>query len=96
MRNKSEGQKIDLLVTNGILLTLAQGSGQILNGAVAISGNRIIALGPKSEIEKRFEASKTIDAREGLIMPGLVNAHTHAPMSLFRGLADDLPLNRLA
>ena len=75
------------------LLTLAQGSGQILNGAVAISGNRIIALGPKSEIEKRFEASKTIDAREGLIMPGLVNAHTHAPMSLFRGLADDLPLN---
>ncbi len=92
MRNKSEGQKIDLLVTNGILLTLAQGSGQILNGAVAISGNRIIALGPKSEIEKRFEASKTIDAREGLIMPGLVNAHTHAPMSLFRGLADDLPL----
>ena len=92
MRNKSEGQKIDLLLTNGTLLTLTPGSGQIPNGAVAISGNRIIALGPKSGIEKRFEASKTIDAREGLIMPGLVNAHTHAPMSLFRGLADDLPL----
>ncbi len=92
MRIKSEGQKIDLLVTNGTLLTLTPGSGQILNGAVAVSGNKIIALGPKSEIEKGFEASKTIDAREGLIMPGLVNAHTHAPMSLFRGLADDLPL----
>ena len=92
MRDKDEGRKIDLLITNGTLLTLTPGSGQILNGAVAISGNRIFALGPKSEIEKRFEASKTIDAREGLIMPGLVNAHTHAPMSLFRGLADDLPL----
>jgi 5-methylthioadenosine/S-adenosylhomocysteine deaminase len=92
MGNKSEKRKIDCLVTNGTLLTLAQGSGPILNGTVAISGNTIIALGPKSEIEKRFEASKTIDARGGLIMPGLVNAHTHAPMSLFRGLADDLPL----
>jgi len=92
MGNKSEERKIDCLVTNGTLLTLTQGSGPILNGTVAISGNRIIALGPKSEIEKRFEASKTIDARGGLIMPGLVNAHTHAPMSLFRGLADDLPL----
>ena len=93
MGNKSEERKIDCLVTNGTLLTLTQGSGPIPNGTVAISGNRIIALGPKSEIEKRFEPSRTIDARGGLIMPGLVNAHTHAPMSLFRGLADDLPLN---
>lgn len=92
MRDKGAGEKIDLLVTNGTLLTLTPGSGQVLNGAVAISGNRITALGPRSEIEKRFEASKTIDAREGLIMPGLVNGHTHAAMSLFRGLADDLSL----
>jgi 5-methylthioadenosine/S-adenosylhomocysteine deaminase len=53
---------------------------------------RIAAVGAKTQVESLFEASETIDARSGLIMPGLVNAHTHAAMSLFRGLADDLPL----
>lgn len=61
-------------------------------GAVAISADRIAAVGPESAVGARFLAAKTIDARGGIIMPGLVNTHTHAPMTLFRGLADDLPL----
>lgn len=82
----------DLLLTNGKILTLSPGSKPISEGALAIADGRIAALGAKARVESLYEAAKTIDARGGLIMPGLVNAHTHAAMSLFRGLADDLPL----
>ena len=82
----------DLLLTNGTILPLAPGSKPISEGALAIIDGRIVAVGAKAQVESFFEAAKTIDARGGLIMPGLVNAHTHAAMSLFRGLADDLPL----
>jgi 5-methylthioadenosine/S-adenosylhomocysteine deaminase len=92
MGNRKRKQKVDLILTNGALLTMVQGSGAIPDGAVGISKDRIAALGKASEIEDSFEALKTIDARDGLIMPGLLNGHTHVPMSLFRGLADDLPL----
>ena len=92
MGNRKQKQKVDLILSNGALLTMAQGSGAIPDGAVAISKDRIAALGKASEIENSFEAIKTIDARGGLIMPGLVNAHTHAAMTCYRGLADDLPL----
>jgi 5-methylthioadenosine/S-adenosylhomocysteine deaminase len=82
----------DLLLTNGIILSLAPGSKPISEGALAVVDGRIVAVGAKSQVESSFEAARTIDARSGLIMPGLVNAHTHAAMSLFRGMADDLPL----
>ena len=82
----------DLLLTNGNILTLSPGSKPISEGALAVVDGRIVAVGAKAQVESLFEAAKTIDARGGLIMPGLVNAHTHAAMSLFRGLADDLPL----
>lgn len=82
----------DLLLTNGKILTLSPGSKPISEGALAIVDGRIVAVGAKAQVESFFEAAKTIDARGGLIMPGLVNAHTHAAMALFRGLADDLPL----
>jgi 5-methylthioadenosine/S-adenosylhomocysteine deaminase len=59
---------------------------------MAISEGRISALGTSSEIEKTFDAIKTIDAQGGVIMPGLVNSHTHAAMTCYRGMADDLPL----
>ena len=83
---------VDLILTNGTLLPLSPGSAPIPEGALAVSNGGITALGPKAQIENSFEARRTIDAGGGLIMPGLVNAHTHAPMALFRGLADDLPL----
>ena len=64
----------------------------IENGAVAIRGERILAAGPRAEIEARYQAGQRLDRPEALIMPGLVNTHAHVPMSLLRGLADDLRL----
>ena len=63
----------------------------IENGAVAVKGENIVAVGKESELSD-WKASKIIDARSGIIMPGLINSHTHASMTIFRGLADDLPL----
>src|ERR1700730_14482403 len=62
------------------------------DGAVAIRGDRIAAVGKRSDIEKQFQPSHRLDRPEALIMPGLINTHTHAAMSLFRGIADDLKL----
>jgi 5-methylthioadenosine/S-adenosylhomocysteine deaminase len=64
----------------------------IENGAVAIRGDRIAAIGARADIEKRFQARQRMDRPAALIAPGLIDTHTHAPMSLFRGLADDLRL----
>ncbi len=83
----------DILITNGILLSLSPDSQPIEIGALAISGGRIDALGSQKAIEACYKSSKIINAQGGLIMPGLINGHTHLPMALFRGLADDLPLD---
>ena len=64
----------------------------IENGAVAIKGERILAVGAKSEIDRRYQARQRLDRPDALIAPGLINTHTHAAMSLFRGIADDLAL----
>jgi 5-methylthioadenosine/S-adenosylhomocysteine deaminase len=81
----------DILVTNGIVLTMKTGETPIYNGAVAIGQNKILAVGDKNKFSK-WQISRIIDARDGIIMPGLINTHTHAAMVCFRGLADDLPL----
>jgi 5-methylthioadenosine/S-adenosylhomocysteine deaminase len=82
---------IDILVTNGSLLVMDEADTLLENGAVAIAGNSIVAAGSSADFAGC--ASKTvIDARGGIIMPGLVNTHTHAAMTCFRGLADDLDL----
>ncbi len=65
----------------------------IENGAVAIRGDKIIAVGTRAEISRRYRATRTIDATGKAIIPGLINTHTHVPMSLFRGISDDLDLN---
>jgi 5-methylthioadenosine/S-adenosylhomocysteine deaminase len=62
------------------------------NGAVAIRGERILAVGPKAQIDARYQAKQRIDRPDAILAPGLVNTHTHAAMSLFRGIADDLRL----
>jgi len=64
----------------------------IENGAVAVSADRIVEVGKEDALTASYQATKTIDAQGGIIMPGLVNTHTHAAMTCFRGLADDLPL----
>jgi 5-methylthioadenosine/S-adenosylhomocysteine deaminase len=83
--------RYDLLVVGGTVLTLDDANAILPGGAVAVSGGRIAAVGPAEDFADAG-ADRTIDARGGLILPGLVNAHTHAAMTLFRGLADDLPL----
>ena len=64
----------------------------IPDGAVAIAGGRILAVGPRAEIDRHYQAKRRIDRPDAILTPGLVNTHTHAPMSLLRGIADDLDL----
>src|SRR5580704_10164402 len=85
--------KVDLLVTGGTVVTMDAQRRVIEDGAVAIRGDSIVAVGPRAEIESRFEAAQTVDAHGMLVLPGLINGHAHAAMSLFRGLADDLALD---
>ena len=85
--------KADLLVTGGTVVTM-DGSRTILeDGALAVKGDTIIAVGPRSELEARYSAAQTLDAKGKLVLPGFVNGHTHVPMTLFRGLHDDVTLN---
>ncbi|MDY6793504.1 MAG: amidohydrolase [Thermodesulfobacteriota bacterium] len=81
----------DILVSNGIVLTLNTKNLQIKNGSVAIEKDKIVAVGNNDEFAT-WDVSKVIDATDCIIMPGLINTHTHAAMVAFRGLADDLPL----
>lgn len=85
-------QKVDRLISGGRILVMDEKNHIIRNGAVAIEGEKIIAVGEKEDIEKLYTSGEVIDARESLVMPGLVNCHNHAPMTYFRGLADDLEL----
>jgi 5-methylthioadenosine/S-adenosylhomocysteine deaminase len=64
----------------------------IENGAIAIRGERIIAVDTRAAIDRRYQPKQRLDRPESLIAPGLINTHAHAPMSLFRGIADDLHL----
>ncbi len=83
---------VSLVVTGGIVVTM-DGTGRILSpGAVAIDGRDIVGIDTPEAIAARFTAADPIDASGQIVLPGLVNTHTHAPMVLYRGLADDLAL----
>jgi 5-methylthioadenosine/S-adenosylhomocysteine deaminase len=86
-------QNIDLLLTNAIVLTMDEEFNQFEPGGLAISGDSIVAVGPDKELQSKFTAGETIDCQGKVLMPGLINAHTHVPMTLLRGLADDLRLD---
>ena len=86
-------ERVDLLVSGGTVVTMDSGKRVIEDGAVAVRGDAIVAVGARQEIESRYEAARTIDAHGKIVMPGLINSHAHAAMSLFRGLADDLSLD---
>lgn len=86
-------QKVDTLLTNAIVLSMDGKLNQYDPGAVAVKADSIIAVGPEAEIKKEYSANETIDCGGKVLMPGLVNAHTHVPMTLLRGLADDLRLD---
>ena len=86
-------QRADLIVVHGTVITM-DGKRRVLeDGALAVQGDAIAAVDLTANIDASFESDKVIDARGGLILPGLINAHTHMSMSLLRGLADDLSLD---
>ena len=82
-----------LLLVNALVLTMDEEMHQYEPGAVAISGDSILAVGAEADIRKAYNAAQVIDCGGKVLMPGLVNAHTHVPMTLLRGLADDLRLD---
>jgi 5-methylthioadenosine/S-adenosylhomocysteine deaminase len=86
-------ERVDLLIAGGTVVTMDATKRVIENGAVAVRNDEIIATGPRDELAARYDASRTIDAHGRIIMPGLINSHAHAAMSLFRGIADDLSLD---
>jgi 5-methylthioadenosine/S-adenosylhomocysteine deaminase len=85
-------REVDLVVTGGTVVTVDASGRVIETGAVAIDGTDIVAVDTADSIAKQFRGRDTIDAAGQIILPGLINTHTHAPMVLYRGLADDLPL----
>jgi len=86
-------EKADLLISGGTVVTMDASRAILEDGAVAVKGDTIVAVGPRSELEARYAAKQTIDARGGLVLPGFINGHTHVQMTLFRGLHDDVTLN---
>lgn len=81
--------EVDLLITNGLVFSMDAARATIAGGFVAIDDARIVAVGPAAG-GARYRAAKTIDARGGIVMPGMINTHTHAAMTVFRGLGDDV------
>ena len=85
--------RVDLIVSGGTVVTMDEGRRVIEDGAVAVRAGRIVAVGGRAEIARRSTAPEVVDAAGRAVIPGLVNGHTHIPMTLFRGIADDLDLN---
>ena len=88
----AQKKPIDLIVQNGTVVTMDANRRVIENGAVAVDKDKIVAVGTAAEISQKFRAKQTINAQNKVVIPGLINTHTHVPMSLFRGIADDLDL----
>ncbi len=86
-------EPIDLLLTGGIVVTMDEAGTIIPDGAVAIHGQKIIAVGPAAELNERYAATETRDCNGCAIIPGLINGHAHVPMSLLRGMVADQQLD---
>ncbi|HPQ42895.1 MAG TPA: amidohydrolase [Syntrophales bacterium] len=85
-------QDVDIIISGGTILTSDTEDSIIHNGSIAIDGDTIVGIDRAEVIETRFSGRRTIDARNCLTMPGLINSHTHAAMTCFRGIADDMEL----
>src|SRR5437660_1237205 len=86
-------QKADLIIAGGTVITMDGARTIYDDGAVVVRGDAIVAVGPLADLEARYESRQTVDARGHLVLPGFINGHTHVPMTLFRGLHDDVTLN---
>ena len=85
-------QTADLLITGGTVVTMNERREIIEDGAIAVKNGLILAVGKTADIAKKYPATQTVDVKGKVVIPGLVNTHTHVPMSLYRGIADDLDL----
>jgi 5-methylthioadenosine/S-adenosylhomocysteine deaminase len=85
-------QPVTLVITGGTVITMDDARRVLAPGAVAVAGTDIAGVGTPQEIAARFSPADTIDAAGQVVLPGLINTHTHAPMVLYRGLGNDLNL----
>ncbi len=83
----------DVLVVGGIVVTMDAARTVLPEGALAIRDGAIVAVGPRDDVTAAWQAPTVVDAGGDLVIPGLIDGHTHVAMTLFRGLADDLPLH---
>jgi len=90
---QTANDKSDLIVAGGTVVTMDGARTIYDDGAVVVRGDTIVTVGPRTEIEAKYQAPQTIDARGELVLPGFINGHTHVPMTLFRGIHDDVTLN---
>ena len=86
-------QHVYLIVSGGIVVSMDAKRTIYEDGSVAVQGDSIVAVGPRAEIEAKYAGAETLDAKGKLVLPGFINGHTHVPMTLFRGLHDDVTLN---
>jgi len=88
----STREPIDLLITAQYVVTMDASRRVLDDGAIAVRGDAIIAVGQRADLEAKYVSTRQISAPQGLVMPGLINGHTHAAMTLFRGIKDDVTL----
>jgi 5-methylthioadenosine/S-adenosylhomocysteine deaminase len=86
-------KRADLIMAGDYVVTMDELQPVIQNGAVAIDNGKIVAVGPADQIMSKYRATRVLSGQGKVVMPGLINGHTHLAMALFRGLADDLTLN---
>lgn len=90
--NRSAAIRVDLLIVGGTIVTMNAEREIIKSGAIGIKNGEIAIIGPWQDVTKSVRATRTINASGKVVIPGLINTHTHVPMSLFRGIADDMDL----
>lgn len=86
-------ERVDIILTGGTVVAMNEQMDLLFDGAVAVRGAKIVAVGTAAEIAAQYEAAEVVDCSQHYVLPGLINAHTHVPMTLLRGLADDLRLD---
>src|SRR5712671_1378720 len=86
-------QPADLIIAGGTVVTMDADRRILEDGAIAAKGDVILAVGTRAQIESKYSARTHIDAKGRLVLPGFINGHTHAPMTLLRGLKDDVTLD---
>ena len=89
---RQRADRVDLLILGGTVVTMDSGRRVLADAGIAVKDGRIVAIDSRAAIRSRYSALQTVNAQGKLLVPGLINGHTHIPMVLFRGLADDMDL----